>query len=195
MSSTTIRDPQAAAIGVYFLLTAVPMALTGLFITFSVNHAPAIGTIGLVIVALGCAITRTVALIAGSSSPRAARVSHAVAGVAALIASGLAAATLLRGATLGSFTLLVATWASVTAVCDILLSLNVTVAVARRDFRLLALAGVVLAVVEISLPLSSVYAVGILGAYGIIVAVYLGIAGATLRFDSVPSPSEGKPTS
>jgi site-specific recombinase len=53
-----------------------------------------------------------------------------------------------------------------------------------RDLGVLAIASGALATIEIVFPLSSVYAVGILGAYGVIVAVYLAIAGASLRFDS-----------
>jgi uncharacterized membrane protein HdeD (DUF308 family) len=100
----------------------------------------------------------------------------------------------LVGPTLGVFTLLVATWAGASAVCDILLSINAADKVVRRDYRVIALAGILLAVIEIAVPLSSVYAVGILGAFGIVVSVYAAIAGVTLRFDAVSVPPEGKKT-
>jgi hypothetical protein len=83
----------------------------------------------------------------------------------------------------------------VVAVCDILLSLNSAQPAVTRDFRVLALAGGALAVIEGAVPLTSVYAVGILGAYGILVCVYLVIAGLTLRFDYATATSEGKPKS
>jgi len=193
----TPRDtpPQlSAARGLYFLALSVACAVSGVFITFSVNHAPTVGLIGLIIAALGSAIARVVAVAAVSDRSTAWRVSHAVALAFSIVTSVLAGVALLTGPTLGLFTLLVATWAGAVAVCDILLSINAPDKVVRRDFRVIALAGVVLAVVEVAVPLSSVYAVGILGAFGVVVSVYAAIAGMTLRFDAVSVPPEGKRT-
>jgi hypothetical protein len=180
-------------LGLVFVLWSVPLVAAGLFITFSVDHAPTVGIIGLLVVALGTAITRVVAVFALSSSTRAWRWANGSAALASLIVSGLAVAALVAGPSLGTLTLLVAGWAAVVAVCDILLSVNSTQPVVTRDFRVLALAGGALAVIEGALPLTSVYAVGILGAYGIVTCVYLVIAGLTLRFDSATATSEGKP--
>ena len=190
MTTTLPRNAQSARLGLVFILWALPLAAAGIFITFSVNHAPNVGLIGLLVATVGTAVTRTVAVFAVSSSTRVWRGANAAAALASLIVSGLAAVGLVASATLGTFTLLVAAWAAVVAVCDILLSVNSTVPVVTRDFRVLALAGGALAVIEGALPLSSVYAVGILGAYGIVACVYLVIAGLTLRFDSAPTTSE-----
>ena len=195
MTTTIPRDSHSARLGLVFLLWSLPLAAAGIFITFSVNHAPNVGLIGLLVVALGTAITRAVAARAVSSPTRVWRWANVSAAVASLIVSGLAAGGLVASASLGTFTLLVAAWAAGVAVCDILLSLNSARQVVARDFRVLALAGGALAVIEGALPLTSVYAVGILGAYGIVTCVYLVIAGLTLRFDSVTATSEGKPKS
>jgi hypothetical protein len=192
VTTTIPRDANSARLGLVFVLWSLPLAASGIFITFSVNHAPTVGLIGLLVVALGTAITRVVAVLARSNSTRVWNGANVAAAVASLIVSALAAGGLVIGATLGTFTLLVATWAAVVAVCDILLSLNSAGPVVTRDFRVLALAGGALAVIEGALPLTSVYAVGILGAYGIVTCVYLVIAGLTLRFDSVTATSEGK---
>jgi hypothetical protein len=195
VTTTIPRDSHSARLGLVFLLWSLPLAAAGIFITFSVNHAPNVGLIGLLVVALGTAITRAVAARAVSSPTRVWRWANVSAAVASLIVSGLAAGGLVASASLGTFTLLVAAWAAGVAVCDILLSLNSARQVVARDFRVLALAGGALAVIEGALPLTSVYAVGILGAYGIVTCVYLVIAGLTLRFDSVTATSEGKPKS
>ena len=193
MTTTLPRDAQSARLGLVFVLWSVPLVAAGLFITFSVDHAPMVGLIGLLVVALGTAITRIAAVLTLSSSTRVWRWANGSAALASLIISGLAAAALVASPSLGTFTLLVAGWAAAVAVCDILLSVNSTQPVVTRDFRVLALAGGALAVIEGALPLTSVYAVGILGAYGIVTCVYLVIAGLTLRFDSATATSEGKP--
>lgn len=195
MTTTLPGDAQSARLGLLFVLWSLPLAAVGIFVTFSVNHAPTVGLIGLLVVALGTAITRIAAVFALSNSTRVWRWANGSAALASLIVSGLAAAVLVAGPSLGTLTLLVATWAAVVAVCDILLSLNSTQPAVIRDFRVLALAGGALAVIEGALPLTSVYAVGILGAYGIVTCVYLVIAGLTLRFDSATATSEGKPKS
>jgi hypothetical protein len=195
VTTTLPRDAQSARLGLVFVLWALPLAVAGIFITFSVDHAPNVGLIGLLVVALGTVVTRIFAMLAVSSPTRAWRWTNAAAALASLVVSGVAAGALAAGATLGTFTLLAATWAGAVAVCDILLSINSTRPVVTRDFRALALAGGALAVIEGALPLTSVYAVGILGAYGIVVCVYLVIAGLTLRFDSVTTTSERKPKS
>jgi len=180
--------------GLYFLVLSLSLATTGVFITFSVNHAPIIGLIGVIITAVGSSISRAVALVAVADASVSWRVPHVAAFVVSVIVSILAGAASLVGPTLGVFTLLVATWAGASAVCDILLSINAADKVVRRDYRVIALAGILLAVIEIAVPLSSVYAVGILGAFGIVVSVYAAIAGVTLRFDAVSVPPEGKKT-
>ncbi len=190
MTTTHSRNAQSARLGLVFILWAVPLAASGIFITFSVNHAPNVGLIGLLVAAVGTVVTRTVAVFAVPSPARVWRGANAAAALASLIVSGLAAAGLFASETLGTFTLLVAAWAAVVAVCDILLSLNSTMPAVTRDFRVLALAGGALAIIEGALPLTSVYAVGILGAYGIVACVYLVIAGLTLRFDSALTTSE-----
>ncbi len=190
----TVRDSQATRTGLFLLVSAIPLALAGIYITFSVNHAPTVGIIGLLVISLGAALTRSVGVAIVPETTRAWKFSNAAAAAASIVVSGLAGAALFFGPTLGTLTLLVATWAAVMAVCDILLSLNAGLAMVRRDFRVLALAGVALALAEGVLPLTSVYAVGIVGAYGIVTSVYLGIAGMTLRFDSTTAPTEGNPT-
>lgn len=195
MTTTLPRDAQLARLGLVFVLWSVPLAVAGIFITFSVNHAPNVGLIGLLAVALGTAITRAVSVAAMRNQTSMWRAANLSAALASLIVSGLAVGALVASASLGTLTVLVAAWAAVVAVCDILLSLNSGQPAVTRDFRVLALAGGALAVIEGAVPLTSVYAVGILGAYGIVVCVYLVIAGLTLRFDHATATSEGKPKS
>ena len=194
MTAPTAPTKLSAQRGLYFLVLSLSLATTGVFITFSVNHAPIIGLIGVIIAAVGSSISRVVALVAVADASVSWRVPHVSAFVVSVIVSILAGAALLVGPTLGVFTLLVATWAGASAVCDILLSIDAADKVVRRDYRVIALAGILLAVIEIAVPLSSVYAVGILGAFGIVVSVYAAIAGVTLRFDAVSVPPEGKKT-
>jgi uncharacterized membrane protein HdeD (DUF308 family) len=52
---------------------------------------------------------------------------------------------------------------------------------------------VVLAVVVLSQPADSVAVVGFVGAWAIIVGVYLAIAGFSARFDATSATREGNP--
>lgn len=167
------------------LLTwATPALVSGVFITFSVNHGPAIGLVGLIILTAGNAIARSLGLWGGFNLGSYWRWTQGVAIAASLIAATAAAAALALDARLGTLIFALTSWAATMAVCDLVASLNSSDRQLSRDLRVTAAAGAALALVEVLVPLTSVYAVGILGVYGIVIAVYLGIAGMSFRFDS-----------
>lgn len=175
-------------------LAAVP----AIVITFSPDHTPAFGLIafgwwalvsGLVVGALGLRLLDRGdgMLFAGSGAVSA--------------AAGILAITLPGG--LGFLLYLVSVWAAVTGFLELFAGLRARARAARvgrrsaqaRDWITVGAMTAVLAVALLLLPPNAVVAVGLLGAYLVIVAVYLVIAGLSLRWDrsraiAVPNPEE-----
>jgi uncharacterized membrane protein HdeD (DUF308 family) len=83
---------------------------------------------------------------------------------------------------LRAFTLVVGIWAAISGVSELLAGWFHPVRSESREMLMLGGFTAVLAVVELLIPLNDVYAVGMLGAYGAIVAVFAAIAGLSLRF-------------
>jgi len=171
-------------LGFALLVWAAPGAVAGVFITFSVNHAPHIGMIGLAILSLGTAVARGWSIWAIVNLGATWRWANGVVVGVSVLAGIVSLVSLTQTMSLGLLVMTLATWAALVAVCDAVIALRISLRQLARDMRVLTLATGALAIIEIAFPLSSVYAVGILGAYGIIMAVYLAIAGMSFRFDS-----------
>jgi len=171
-------------LGVALILWALPPAVSGIFITFSVDHGPEVGMVGLAILALGTAFARGWALWSIVNLGATWRFANGLAASGSTVVGIVALVALTQPFGLGLLVMLVASWAVFLTVCDAVMAFRIRHVQLSRDLGVLAIASGALATIEIVFPLSSVYAVGILGAYGVIVAVYLAIAGASLRFDS-----------
>lgn len=177
-------------LGTGLILWAVPPAVSGLFISFSLNHSPVVGVIGLVVLSLGWAITRGVSAwsVVGMGAPW--RWANVTAAACSLIVGVMGCVVLTQPVDLSTLIILTSTWAVVVAACDALGALRVSQRQLARELRVLTVASGALAVALVALPLSSVFVVGILGAYGIVLAVYLAIAGLSFRFDSLARATE-----
>ena len=180
------RESRASTrkLGLALILWALPPAVSGIFITFSVDHGPEIGMVALAILALGTAVVRGWALWSIVHLGATWRFANGFVASGSTVVGIVALVALTQSFGLGLLVMLTVSWAVFLAVCDAAMAFRVRHGQLSRDLGVLAIASGALATVEIVFPLSSVYAVGILGAYGVIVAVYLAIAGVSLRFDS-----------
>ncbi|MET0726284.1 MAG: hypothetical protein ABWY36_08015 [Leifsonia sp.] len=169
------------------IVRAALALVAALVITFSGDHS---ASFGLVVfgtwatvsgVVLGALALRTLA--------GAARWLFAANGLVTAVAGMLALG--LRDAGLGFFLYLVIVWAAVTGFIELYAGIRERSRAARagstapvaRDWIAVGAFTAVLALVYVLLPPNVVVSVGILGAYLVIIAVYLGIAGFSLRWD------------
>ena len=168
-------------------LRAALALVPALVITFSPDHTPAFGLLvfGSWALVSGAVID---ALQLRLSTDRGEQVLFSISAVISAVAGLLALATTDGG--LPFFLFLVSAWAAVTGILELLAGIGRRARVARsgapspiaRDWIVVGVLTAVLAVAYL-LPLGSVVAVGLLGAYLVVVGVYLGIAGLSLRWD------------
>lgn len=179
-----IDNVPALRLGSVLLAWAIPALASGVFITFSVNHAPSVGLVGMVILSAANAVARSYGLWRALDLGRFWWWTQGTAIAASIVAATAAVAALALDVRLGFLVVVVSSWAATIAVCDLIASVNSRNRQLSRDLRVVAVASGALALVEVLVPLTSVYAVGILGAYGIVTAVYLSIAGMSFRFET-----------
>jgi uncharacterized membrane protein HdeD (DUF308 family) len=160
-------------------LALVPSAI----ITFSQDHSPALGfaVFGGWALAAGVIVG---ALAARLVVDRMARWTFVANGVltasAGLIALGLRD-TVLDG--VGAFTFTVAVWAAVTGILELVVGLRSRGRIAAaRDWIAAGALTAILALVYVLLPLDPVTAVGLLGAYFVVLGVLLLIGGFSLKW-------------
>ncbi|NQX12438.1 hypothetical protein HQQ80_12430 [Microbacteriaceae bacterium VKM Ac-2855] len=163
-------------------LTRAAVALVvGAVITFSTDHSPAYGLAvfggfavlsGLLVVLLHAARLAT--------SPR----GLLIASGAVDVLAGAVALALLVAPSLAGFVYLVAAWAVVSGVLEYLAGRRAAgeLAAAGRDWRLVGIGTVLLGIVFAVLPPHPIVSVGLLGAYAVILGVFLGIAAFSLKW-------------
>lgn len=161
------------------LARAVVALVVAAIITFSANHSAAVGLISFggfavvagVVTAVGArAVTDRVV----SSLMLAQGIFSVVAGVVALV---------LSASGLGVFLYTVSVWAALTGFCELYCGLRVRGRLAvSRDWVTVGGLTAVLAVVFLVIPTDAVLAVGLFGAYAVVIGVYLGIGAFTLKW-------------
>ena len=174
-----------------FITQGVAAAVGAALITFRRDHSLAAGSQALavtwILLLIGQVIV-TVSWPTWSWGFRSGWLGVAVtAGAAAVMGwlglSGSAPAAALFFATLGG-------WAGVTALVAIVMAWTQTDRSLTRDFVALGVMAALLAIIEVTVPLSDIYAVGISGAYLAIFAVYVIIAGVSVRLMPSPTPPQ-----
>jgi uncharacterized membrane protein HdeD (DUF308 family) len=163
---------------------AAVAAVAALVVTFVADHSPAVGLgvfgsfallSGLVVLVGARRVDRT-RLAAGLIANQGAM--SVVVGITALV-------TLAVGASLTALVVL-----AVTAASELIVGLRVADASpASRDHVVVAAATALLAVVLLLVRDDGVFVVGAIGAYAAIVAVYLAIAGLSLKWDTTHAAS------
>ena len=165
-------------LGTTFILRAVPTLIAACVITFSGNHGPVLGLVVFLAFAFLVAPTLLMSIVivplTGVS-----RTMVGIQSISTIAAGAVAAATLTGGLT--ALTLTMTVWAAITGAVELYAGLRSTDRAAGREWLVLGGFTAILAIVEGVLPLNDVYAVGIFGAYAIIVGLFLVIAGISLR--------------
>ncbi|MFC6356250.1 DUF308 domain-containing protein [Luethyella okanaganae] len=163
------------------LVRAILAVVPAVVITFSPDHSPESG-----LIVFGCWALAT-GLVVGALSLRrfGDRVSRSLFAANGVIttAAGILALGLFGGG-LGFFLYLVTVWAALTGFLELYAGLRVRGrSTSSRDWLTAGGLTAVLAIVFLLLPPNAVVAVGLLGAYLVILAVFLGIAAFSLKWN------------
>lgn len=161
-----------------FVLRAIPLLIAGLVITFSGDHG---AVVGLVVFLAYAFLVSPVLLVTIVMVPLTgiARTTMGIQAISTVSAGAVAAATLTGG--LSALILVMSIWAAITGALELYAGLRCADRAVGREWLVLGGFTAIFAIVEAVLPLNDVYAVGIFGAYAMIVGLFLVIAGISLR--------------
>lgn len=175
-----------SSFGSFLILRAVPAAALAVVITFSADHSSIVGELAFMVFGFVMAPVFVLSAFATGFASRV-RLAYVVSAAAAIVCAAVMAIVIApvnesSADSLRAFTLVVGIWAAISGVSELLAGWFHPVRSESREMLMLGGFTAVLAVVELLIPLNDVYAVGMLGAYGAIVAVFAAIAGLSLRF-------------
>jgi uncharacterized membrane protein HdeD (DUF308 family) len=181
-----VTQTDAAQGGAYWpvpVVRAVPALILGLYITFSADHSARLGLVlfgafalvsGVLLVILNRRITDRVL--------RGGFIAQGLIGVV----FGLGA-LLFTGGGLGLLLFLLPAFCAITGFLELYCGLRARRRFGfARDWLLVGAFTAIAALVFLLIPQSALLAIGLLGAYGVILGVYLVIAGLSLRWDAEP---------
>lgn len=178
--------PQGAAYWPVPIARAVPAIAVGLVITFSANHTPQLG-----LIAFGAFAVLTGLVLAWGALRLPDRVLRGVSlaqGVIAVVTGVVALAFSTSG--LGLLLFLVTAFAAGSGFLELYAGLRARGRhPSSRDWLVVGGFTAIAALVFLLIPLDSVQTVGLFGAYGILVGLFLAIAGFSLKWES-PSRAE-----
>lgn len=181
---STPPSPVARAVWLGPVLRAVPAAIAGLIITFTANHSPTLGLVMLGVFGLGSALVLVVSSVAmGAGEPlRSFQLGLAIiGGIAGAVA--LAVVTLV-GAGLAMLLLVLGGYAVVAGGLELVWGIRHRGrSPFARDAMVIGAATLALAIV-LALVGDSVSAVGFFGAYAVMLAIFLLIAGLSLKWST-----------
>lgn len=185
MSTATSTGRRPAGLRTFIAARAVAAALLAVVVTFSADHSASFG----LLVFGGFAVVQGIILGLAVPSSAATTAGRILVGVRATVSLVLGAAALsLPGGGLGSLLLLETVGFLVIGVLEVLSGLRRADAGATsRDAVTVGGLEVVVGVMLSILNPDPIFAVGVLGAWGAIVAVYLGIAAVSLSRRGRPS--------
>jgi uncharacterized membrane protein HdeD (DUF308 family) len=161
----------------------------GLTITFMEDHSPRIGLIGFGVLAF----ISGVVLLVGSLRNVNDRVVRGIFTTQAVISvgSGIAAVTLWASG-IGVLLFVVTVYAALTGALELYAGLRARGAAPARDWLWVGGYTAVAALVFVLIPPDSILATGLIGAYAIILGVFLVIAGLSLKWGT-EKPGESDP--
>lgn len=166
------------------LARALVALAAGAAVTFSADHTP---SFGLAVFGGFAVLSGVIAIVlTGSRLPVAPRGLLIGAGAVTVLA-GAAAVLALGAPSLTGLVGVVAAWAIVSGALEFTAGMRARgaaapVAAAGRDWRFVGAATAVLGIVFLLLPPHPVVTVGLVGAYAVILGVYLAIAGFSLKW-------------
>jgi nitrate reductase NapE component len=179
-----IADSSLPRLGNALILRAIPALIAAVVITFSRNHAPAVG----LAVFVGFAFLLASALIFTIMSAPLDGLNRTLFGIQAMVtvvSAAIASATLTGG--LPALLLVLSIWAGLSAALELYAGYREPNRTIAKEWLTIGGFTAILAIIEAVVPMNDVYAVGIFGAYAAIVSVYQIIAGISLRTDATTS--------
>ncbi|MBX0300575.1 hypothetical protein K2F54_11365 [Cryobacterium sp. 1639] len=184
--------PAAAVIGTRYWTLPVARAIVAFVpaavITFNADHSAQFGLLVFGAFALVNGLV-TVLLSWRTVTDLKDRRIFVIQGAVGVVAGVLALAVTAGG--LGFFLYIVSVWAAVTGVLELYTGIRVRGrGQVARDWLIVGALTAVLALVFLLLPPHAVVAVGLLGAYLVIIGVYLVIAGVSLTTPSADAPRD-----
>lgn len=174
------------------VLRAIPALIVGLVVTFNPDHSAHVGLLSFGAFALASGLI----VLIGSMRTLADRVVRSVfiAHGAISVASGVAALVFWNGG-VSVLLLIITVFAALTGVLELYASMRARGSAPARDWFAVGAYTAVAAIVFVLLPSDSVVATGLIGAYGMILGVFLIIAGLSLRWAKpVVDAAEGEVT-
>ncbi|PPF60615.1 hypothetical protein C5E11_16260 [Clavibacter michiganensis] len=158
---------------------AIPAIVVALVVTFTPNHSSVVGLLVFGAFALASGLLTGILTLRTVPAGTSRTLLLTQAGTS-LVAGILALA--LQGFGLGFLLYLVSVWAAITAILELVTGLRSRGEAPAKDW--IAMGGLtgVLALVFLLLPLTDLVAVGLFGAYGAVLGIYLVIAGLSLRW-------------
>lgn len=161
------------------VLRAIPAIVVGLIITFSEDHGPRIGLIAFGLFALVSGAILLVGSLRAVTDQVVRRMFVAQATIS-LIAG--AAAVALWDSRIGVLLLIVTVYAALTSVLELYAGLRSRGAAPARDWLTVGAYTAVAAIVFVLIPPDSILTIGLIGAYAVILGVFLIIAGLSLKW-------------
>ncbi|HEU4807692.1 MAG TPA: hypothetical protein VFT01_05470, partial [Homoserinimonas sp.] len=175
------------------VLRAIPAIAVGVIITFTEDHGPRIGLIAFGVFALVSGAILLVGSLRTVTDPVVRGVFIAQ-GAISLI--GGAASVLLWESGIGVLLLIVTVFAALTGVLELYAGLRSRGTAPSRDWLTVGAYTAVAAIVFVLIPPDSILVIGLIGAYAIILGVFLLIAGLSLKWGSHQpeerDPAQGK---
>jgi uncharacterized membrane protein HdeD (DUF308 family) len=185
-----VAHAPAAVIGTRYWTVPVARAVVALVpaavITFNADHS---AEFGLLVFGAFALVNGLVTAVLSWRSVTAAkdRSIFMLQGIVGVVAGVLALA--LQGGGLGFFLYIVSVWAAITGVLELYTAVRVRGrGQVARDWLVVGALTAILALVFLLLPPNAVVAVGLLGAYLVIIGVYLVIAGVSLSSAPADAP-------
>jgi uncharacterized membrane protein HdeD (DUF308 family) len=173
---------------------AVPALAVGLYITFSPDHSAALGLVLFGAFALVSGLV--LVLLRGRVADRVTRGNFVTQGISGAILG--AVALVFHGGGLGLLLLLLTAFMAITGFLELYSGLRARRRPgAARDWLFVGAFTAVAALVFLLIPQGAILTIGLLGAYGIVLGVYLAIAGFSLKWGTgtsrlTPAPAERK---
>lgn len=175
------------------VLRAIPAIVVGVIITFTEDHGPRIGLIAFGAFALASGAILLIGSLRTVTDPVLRGVFIAQ-GAISLI--GGAASVLLWESGIGVLLLIVTVFAALTGVLELYAGLRSRGTAPSRDWLTVGAYTAVAALVFVLIPPDSILVIGLIGAYAIILGVFLLIAGLSLKWGSdrpgERDPAQGK---
>jgi uncharacterized membrane protein HdeD (DUF308 family) len=165
------------------VLRAIPAVTVGLIITFMEDHSPHVGLISFGVFAL---VSGLVVLVGALQAVRDRVVRRMLLGQGVISIITGAAALALWGSSIGVLLFIVTVYAALTGALELYSGIRSRGNPPARDWVTIGAYTAIAAIVFVLIPPDSILTTGLIGAYAIILGVFLLIAGLSLKWAGDP---------